>query len=394
MAAEFEPDRTSAAPNVPALPPAGVAAGGPAPPPPLPPPPLPPAAGQLAASVGVEHRFEFRGQVREYFGIWIVNVALTVLTLGIFSAWAKVRSERWFYGNTWVAGAPFEYLAQPMPILRGRIIAAAFLAAYVLLGQWAPLAQPVLLLVLGIATPWLVLAGLRFRARYSAWRTLNFRFTGDLGEAIKAWLLVFLLLVPTAGLAYPWAKYLQRRYYIEEHRFGGARFAFAARPGAFYAIYLVGWVVALVGAVAAAMAGGALFNALEAPGQRPDPDVLQVLGFAMVGLAYAGMFLGWVWIAVGVTNLTFNRSTLGPHAFRSSLRWRDLFVLYLGNTVAILGSLGLLVPWAQVRMARYRASHLVLLARGSLDEQRSEDRAGRGAAGAETADAFDVDLSL
>lgn len=393
MAEESNPGPALAGPNAATAPPVVASADVPAPPPPPPAPP-PPSPPQRAAAVGVEHRFEFRGRTREYFGIWIVNVALTVLTLGIFSAWAKVRSERWFYGNTWVAGAPFEYLAQPLPILRGRIIAAVFLAAYVLLGQWAPLAQPLLLVVLGIATPWLVLSGLRFRARYSAWRTLNFRFTGDLGEAIKAWLLVFLLLVPTAGLAYPWAKYLQRRYYVEEHRFGGARFAFAAGPGAFYAIYLVGWVLAVAGAVAAAMAGGAIFSALEAPGRRVDPDALQAVGFAMLGLTYAGMFLGWAWIAVGVTNLTFNRSTLGPHAFRSTLRWRDLFVLYLGNTLAILASLGLLVPWAQVRMARYRAEHLVLLARGALDEQRSEDRTRRGAAGAETADVFDVDLSL
>ncbi|MEX1058239.1 MAG: DUF898 family protein, partial [Natronospirillum sp.] len=42
----------------------------------------------------------FNGRGGEYFGIWIVNIALTVLTLGIYSAWAKVRNKRYFYGNT------------------------------------------------------------------------------------------------------------------------------------------------------------------------------------------------------------------------------------------------------------------------------------------------------
>ncbi len=41
-------------------------------------------------------RFEFTGDGREYFRIWIVNVSLTVITLGIYSAWAKVRRMRYF----------------------------------------------------------------------------------------------------------------------------------------------------------------------------------------------------------------------------------------------------------------------------------------------------------
>ncbi|RYZ95608.1 MAG: DUF898 family protein, partial [Proteobacteria bacterium] len=31
---------------------------------------------------------EFRGQAGEFFRIWIVNTLLTILTLGIYSAWA------------------------------------------------------------------------------------------------------------------------------------------------------------------------------------------------------------------------------------------------------------------------------------------------------------------
>jgi uncharacterized membrane protein YjgN (DUF898 family) len=40
-----------------------------------------------------EHSFQFRGRTDEYFRIWIVNIALTIVTLGIFSAWAKVRED-------------------------------------------------------------------------------------------------------------------------------------------------------------------------------------------------------------------------------------------------------------------------------------------------------------
>jgi uncharacterized membrane protein YjgN (DUF898 family) len=62
-----------------------------------------------ASSAPVLHRFEFRGSAGEFFRIWIVNVALILITLGIYSAWAKVRTRRYFYGNTFVAGNAFDY---------------------------------------------------------------------------------------------------------------------------------------------------------------------------------------------------------------------------------------------------------------------------------------------
>jgi hypothetical protein len=60
------------------------------------------------------YRFEFRGKAGEYFRIWIVNVVLSILTLGIFSAWAKVRARRYFYGNTYLNGSSFDYHADPV----------------------------------------------------------------------------------------------------------------------------------------------------------------------------------------------------------------------------------------------------------------------------------------
>ena len=67
--------------------------------------------------------FRFTGDVGEYFGIWVVNVFLTIVTLGIYSAWAKVRTKRYLYGNTVLDGSPFDYDANPTAILKGRLIA-------------------------------------------------------------------------------------------------------------------------------------------------------------------------------------------------------------------------------------------------------------------------------
>ena len=49
--------------------------------------------------------FIFSGKGSEYFSIWIVNIALTIVTLGIYSAWAKVRKMQYLYRNTALAGS-------------------------------------------------------------------------------------------------------------------------------------------------------------------------------------------------------------------------------------------------------------------------------------------------
>jgi uncharacterized membrane protein YjgN (DUF898 family) len=65
----------------------------------------------------------FTGSGAEYFGIWIVNLLLTIVTIGIYSAWAKVRKKRYFYAHTKIDGDSFEYRGKPIAIQKGRIIA-------------------------------------------------------------------------------------------------------------------------------------------------------------------------------------------------------------------------------------------------------------------------------
>ena len=75
-------------------------------------------------------RFSFSGTGSEYFRIWIVNLLFSILTLGIYSAWAKVRRTRYFYGSTSVAGTSFEYHGNPIAILKGRIMAFLLIIIY------------------------------------------------------------------------------------------------------------------------------------------------------------------------------------------------------------------------------------------------------------------------
>src|SRR4051812_35178889 len=138
-------------------------------------------------------RFEFSATGGEYFRIWIVNLLLTILTLGIYSAWAKVRKLRYFYGSTKLAGSSFEYHGKPIQILKGRMIASVFIVPYLVLHSLKPLYAIPFIVLFVLATPFLVVKSRRFQSRMTSWRNIRFGFIGTYGEAAKVYLGMLLL---------------------------------------------------------------------------------------------------------------------------------------------------------------------------------------------------------
>src|ERR1700692_3108359 len=83
-----------------------------------------------SSSTRAPEQLHFTGSGAEYFGIWIVNLLLTIVTLGIYSAWAKVRRLEYLYRHTELAESGFDFHGSPGLILFGRAIALVMLIAY------------------------------------------------------------------------------------------------------------------------------------------------------------------------------------------------------------------------------------------------------------------------
>jgi uncharacterized membrane protein YjgN (DUF898 family) len=359
------------------------------------PPALPPGPPQMPPGFGVTPprrpvRFEFTGRAGEYFGIWIVNLVLTVLTLGIYSAWAKVRTERYFYAHTRLDGSPFEYLAKPITILKGRLIAYALVLGLTigLKFQILWLAIPIYLVLL-IAFPWLIWLSMRFRARYSSWRGLRFGFLGTVGESYVNFMLWPIVSVFTLNLLSPWVRMQQQQYMATSHRFGGFRFGFAGDAGDYYKPFLLALAAGFMVFIAFAILMAATAASLGRGGGDPP-----VAAFVPIALMYAAFLCIPIYLRIQYTNLMWRAARLDRHRFTSTLRARDMLWLYFSNGVAILCTVGLAVPWAMIRMARYRAEHMQMDAAGTLDQFVAEAGGSSGAAGAELVDALDLDLDL
>ena len=345
------------------------------------------------APTSIEYPFQFRGNAKEYFRIWIVNLALSIVTLGIYSAWAKVRTNRYFYANTSVADAPFEYLARPGPILRGRLIAFVLFVGYVISGHFSVNLQLGLLVLIGFLTPWLIVRGLKFHARYSAWRSLNFQFVGGYAAAYGRYLFLNVLIPFSLGIAFPYVRAQQKRFVVESHRFGGQPFKFSATSGSFYPPYLIaffmiiGWYVLSVAVALAVFSSGIAGHVAHAA--TSHSAILFITLFL-----YAGMFMVFVYVNSRINNLIYNHLSVAGNTLRSELKAGELIWIYLVNSAAILCTLGMAIPWAMIRMSQYRAARLTLISAGTLDSFRAVQSADESAVGAEVDAFFDIDIGF
>ena len=369
------------------------------------------------------HPFRFTGKASEFFGIWIVNLFLTIITLGIYSAWAKVRKKRYFYGHTWVADANFEYHGNPIAILKGRLIAVAAFATYSGVGHFMPKVAAVLALVLFAAAPWFIARSMAFNAFNSSYRNIRFRFHATYMDVLKAiWpvalVLVFPLLMPDWDPAskvpppkmfwvivvlqmlaifavYPYAIGALKKLHVNHSQYGAAPFSIDVGIGAFYKIYLltvllVFGIVFVLG-VLAAIIGGAV--AMTGAKGGEFVMVLMALAFTLGYFAIGSVMIAYTKSRIG--NLVFNNTRLDVQVtFISTLQLRKLARLYFVNMFAILFSLGLAIPWAVIRVMRYRAECLMLESTTSLDEFICGVSAQVGAAGEELGEFFSIDLSL
>ena len=111
-------------------------------------------------------------------------------------------------------------------------------------------------------------------------------------------------------------------------------------------------------------------------------------------LLYAGIGVTVVAVRTAFENLVWNHTRLDQHRFDSRLRAGHMFWLYATNLLGIVVTLGLFVPWARVRLARYRAESLALVPGGPLVSASITGGRDAAATGAELSDAMDLDFGL
>ena len=333
----------------------------------------------------------FRGDGTEYFRIWIVNLTLTILTLGIYSAWAKVRTNRYFYGCTELDGDTFEYHAEPIQILKGRLIAMAALGVYVLVQTFAPFFSLAVFAFLLCFLPIVVVRSFRFRAIMSSWRGIRFSFQGSAWDAAKAYIFWPIFGMVTLGFGIPVSWYKQNQFAVGYHRFGTTPARSTTAIGDFYSIFWVlfglsfGIIIAItiLSAVIGA-ATGSFEN--EADGINTFMVGFWVAYFLMYVVLYA------VYQAMHY-RLVYQNIVLGDTRTECDVVTKEWVGIVVTNSILLVLTLGLFYPWSKVRLTRYMIGHTSVVSAdlSGFVARTSDDES---AMGEELGEAFDLGLGI
>ncbi|MBX3607129.1 MAG: DUF898 domain-containing protein [Piscinibacter sp.] len=379
-----------------------------------------------------EHRLaiRFTGSGSEYFRIWIVNLLLTLVTLGLYLPWAKVRRLRYFYGNTQVGGHPLGFHANPWRMLRGYLLVALMLVLYSVAGHFSPTAGFAAFVIVAAIWPALLKASLQFRLANTSWRGLRFRFRGSVRDAYMALLPWFvpgglivgsLVAVPdqehppvwygflTLGVIgtlfclVPWLWWKLKKYQHDHYAYGPEQTQLRTGPGSFYGVFAetlgigaAGGTVVVLIAVVLVFGVTALGVFSGDAGSRPGKAVafaIGLLGFLVAMLAM--QLVPRPYFTARMQNLLWSRTASHSVGFESRLRFWPLFGLTLKNWLLMVLTLGLYWPFAAVAMQRMRMEAMQVVAR--IDPQTLVDAHGASegdAAGDAAGDLFGLDIGL
>ena len=335
---------------------------------------------------------KFHGTATAYFPIWIVNILLTIVTLGIYSAWAKVRTNRYFYSSTEIDGHRFSYLATPLQILKGRIIAVLIFGGFYLAITFSPAVAGVLMLAYVVLMPWILCKSIKFNMQMTGYRNIRFNFHGKYGQAFLVFMLYPFLSIFTLYLAMPLALKAIDTFLYENISYGDKNIETDLSGGTYYKAAFGAAFIALLMFTVVMMGIG-----FEAFGNMADPEAKPSVVTSIIFMAtYVGVFIvsGSFYTKI-IRNHVFANSKIEDVAnFNSSIGVTSLAVLRLTNILALICSLGLAIPWIKVRTANYFAMSTEVTVLPGANDVIADQSQGVNAIGDEVAEAFDFDIAI
>ncbi|MEM9400355.1 MAG: DUF898 family protein [Verrucomicrobiota bacterium] len=363
-------------------------------------------AAETAPQPKEEKRYplHFEGKGSEYFGIWIVNLLLSIVTLGLYIPWARVRTRRYFYQNTKLDGYSFEYLADPKKLLIGYVIVFVGLIIYSSSQFLNPIISLLVLLVYMVVFPFLMYKSMRFFSANSAYRNISFKFRGTLGEAYRCFLGMPLLAMFTLGLIMPLVIKMQKEYFFDNMAYGQKRSHFHGSAGFFFKVFYAAFGIFIGLTIASGVLMGVAYASSGFAGDGGEDVVTQlaeILGFIFMIAFYIFIFVIFIGADVFIKNYCWNETVLGTDdgegqqfRFENKIKLWPYVGIFISNLILTILTLGLFAPWAKVRLYRYRVQCMSVSGMESLENVVAQAADHDGAVGDSAHELLDFEFGL
>ncbi|MGP5360155.1 YjgN family protein, partial [Psychrobacter celer] len=374
-----------------------------------------------------------------------VNVLLCIVTIGIYYPWAKVRTRRYFYANTEYADRYFDYHATGKQLFFGYLIGVLILLAMQVVGSILPFVGIILPVILFAFIPWIIWRSLKFNMRMTSFSNVRFSFIGNLKPAYIIYMLIpvlgyaaaallafgsilpmsnidegtnaaFAFLVFAVGIiaaiaigVYSIGLFTKKaaEYQIGQTKFGQGNFLINIHTGKFIKIQLKRVLIIIGGLFllsilsgllfASAMSGGFNLNNISSDIEGANSSPLFVVGFLVIYFGFIATFLfATAYSYSRQRQYLFENTTLdNAITFQSTVGARGYFYILLTNMLLVLFTVGLALPWAKVRVARYIADHSWIEASElDINHYLTQKEKEQSALGEEIGDVLDIDVGV
>ena len=341
----------------------------------------------------------------------IKNFLLKVITLGIYSFWAKTNVRKHLWSCVHIMDEPLEYTGTGKELFLGfLVILGVVILPFVILQNGIALLYPddlaiqatvqlalfvVALYLIGVA----IYRARRYRLSRTIWRGIRGTLTGS--PWAYAWrnFWMTLLLPFTLLWSYPWMSVRLNSHIMNDTQFGSESFRFSATAGPLYKRFAVLWVLMLVGLLVIGGAFGVMSQDImseltSSQGPQMDPDTIALIALAAVFL-FIPLFalmtaIFWAIYISKELNYFASCTAFDDASFTMNATTGSIILLSIGNFLILVFSLGIAAPFVQQRLLRYLCDRTSIS--GAVDvaaiqqSQAAMDKRGEG-----LAEAFDVD---
>lgn len=339
-------------------------------------------------NVGQRPLLTYDGNVGELYGIFLKNLLLTIVTVGIYRFWATTAMRRYVWSRMRFQDERFEYTGTGGELFKGFLLAIGVLIGSVIVAEilgyvlraitgslflaLIPMfALYVLILVFAAGA---YFSAQRYRLSRTSWCGIRGGMTGSMLAYGGRALLYGLGCIVTLGQLIPWTTVRLAERRINASSFGSETFRFQGRAGTLYKVF----VVSFIGMVAWFAVTGWLFlrpAIMQMAVHRGGfPHAEPVSPHAMVSLVafyvlfIVGALLLRCYYFAQVSQHILGNTTLGSQLrFGTSITGKRLLGISASNLAIVVFTLGLGFPIALHRVLQFLSN--TLLVEGHVDPQ-------------------------
>ena len=370
----------------------------------------------LAAVVAPPHKPwipSFHGEGSKYFVIRLINAIIQVITLNFYYPWAKAAKLNYLYEQTEFAGSRFKFHGSGKEMFIG-YLKMLFIVAVIYGGfYWAKGNE---LIVLGflilyggliLVYPLAIHGTVKYRFSRTSWRGIFFGYRGELGELFAKFFIGILLSIVTLSIYWSWVQVDLRKYVMQHVRFGDVEFDFTGKGVDLFliklkylAFFFVGYMVCffiilILAAIGFGLSG--IFSGDMKGGLKDFPaSILAVIVAAyLLIIAIMGTIalMRQREIFQFYAAHTFAWQNEKWHGVKLNMTFGDLFKLSVSNMILLVITLGIAMPYVEVRNLHFIMPRLEIDGTFDPDILAQTESDYRDATGEDVGDWLDIDLA-